>query len=198
MVEHEINDAGCHIEETDKRPEFALMRRFFVGLGLDCGCGSNRLSPTVLSTDWYPHKEADFTWNCVAHGGRHPYPFQDNTFDFIFASHVLEDFELDQIQWVFDELLRMIKVGGYLVTIGPDMQNGRYPKWDEVFTESSPEVIRGERKAGEIVGNPSHRFNWGLDFCYKLKNESKYKTEVVCEDTIPHNTMSIDFVLKRL
>ncbi|HEY6437888.1 MAG TPA: hypothetical protein VIY47_14955, partial [Ignavibacteriaceae bacterium] len=84
------------------------------------------------------------------------------------------------------------------ITIGPDMQNNRYPKWDEVFTAESPEVIRGGRKVGELCGNPSHRFNWGLDYCYKLKNESRYKMEVVCEDTIPHNTMSIDFVVKKL
>ena len=78
------------------------------------------------------------------------------------------------------------------------MQNNRYPKWDAIFTEESPEVINGERKVGELVGNPSHRFNWGLDFCHKLQNESRYKTELVCEDTIPHNTMSIDFVIRKL
>ena len=48
---------------------------------------------------------------CGSRNGRYPLPFSDNTFDFIFASHVLEDFELDQIQFVFDELLRMIKPG---------------------------------------------------------------------------------------
>ena len=195
-MKHEINDAGKHLEETDSRPEFLLMEPYLRGLGMDTGCGSNRLSPTVLSTDRHKEPGVDFVWNCVYEGGRYPYPFSDETFDFIFASHVLEDFELDEIQWMFDELLRMIKPGGYLVTIGPDMQNNRYPKWDEVFTEESPEVIKGERQIGDIVGNPSHRFNWGLDFCYKLKNESKYETEVVCEDTIPHTTMSIDFVIK--
>jgi len=197
-MNHQINDAGRHLEENDPRPEFLLMEPYLRGLGMDYGCGTNRLSSTVLSSDWFPHNGVDLVWNVVHAGGKHPFPFSDNTFDFIFASHVLEDFELDQIQFVFDELLRMVKTGGYLVTIGPDMQSGRYPKWDEVFTSESLEVINGSRIVGELVGNPSHRFNWGIDFCYKLKNESKYKTEVVCEDTIPHNTMSIDFVIKKL
>ena len=197
-MKHTINDAGKHLEETDKRPEFLLMEPYLRGLGMDCGCGSNRLSPTVLSTDWFPQKGVDLIWNCVYNNQRIPYPFSDETFDFVFASHVLEDFELDQIQWMFDELLRIIKPGGYLVTIGPDMQNNRYPQWDEKFTEESPEVIKGERQVGDTVGNPSHRFNWGLDYCHKLMNESKYKMEVACEDTIPHSTMSIDFVVRKI
>lgn len=188
-----------HIQPDDTRTDFLAVEQFCRGLGFDIGPGSNRLSPTVLCSDWYPHPEGiDLVWNMVHEDGRYPFPFRENTFDFIFASHVLEDFSLNQIQWVFDELLRMIKPGGYLVTIGPDMQNGRYPKWDEKFTAESPEVISGKRQIGETLGNPSHLFDWGLDFCYKLKNESAYKTEVVQEDTIPHDTMSIDFVIKKL
>jgi len=198
MIQHHINDAGRHLEETDKRPEFLMMEKYCRGLGLDFGSGSNRLSPTVLSVDRHKEPGVDLVWNIVHNRGKYQLPFSDNTFDFVFTSHVLEDFELDEVQFAFDELLRVIKVGGYLITIGPDMQNSRYPKWDEVFTENDVEVKRGERKVNELKGNPSHRFDWGLDYCYKLKNESRYKTEVVCEDTIPHNTMSIDFVVKKL
>ena len=205
LYQHKINDAGRAIEETDPRPEFLMMEKYCRGLGLDVGCGTNRLSPTILTTDWYAHSHTDLIWNCApdpkeTDGVRYfvPYPFREDRFDFIFASHVLEDFHPDIIQHVFDELLRMIKPGGYLVTIGPDMQNGRYPKWDEVFTENDIEVKEGKRKVNELKGNPSHQYDWGLDFCYKLKNNSKYKTEVVCEDSIPHTTMSLDFVLRKL
>ena len=197
-MNHVINDAGRHLEETDPRPEFLLMEKYIRGLGIDFGCGCNRLSPTVLSVDRHKEPGVDMVWNIVHDGGRYPLLFSDNTFDFVFTSHVLEDFELDEVQFAFDELLRIIKPNGYLITIGPDMQNNRYPKWDAVFTAESPEVISGERKVGELVGNPSHRFDWGLDFCHKLKNESKYEMDVVCEDTIPHNTMSIDFVVRKL
>lgn len=204
LMRHHINDAGKHLEETDSRPEFLAMEKFCRGLGFDLGPGTNRLSPTVLCSDWYPHKGVDLVWNCAPDPGTDgkryfiPFPFSNDTFDFVFASHVLEDFHPDIIQHVFDEMLRMIKPGGYLITLGPDMQNFRYPRWDEVFTAESPEVIRGERQVNEKVGNPSHMYDWGLDFCHKLKDESKYKTEIVCEDTIPHNTMTIDFVIKKI
>ncbi len=194
-MKHEINDAGRHIEETDSRPEFLMMEKYCRGLGLDYGSGSNRLSPTIISVDRHKEPGVDLVWDVLALG---PLPFSDETFDFIFTSHVLEDFHPNIVQDVFDELLRMIKPNGYLITIGPDMGGGRYPKWDEKFTAESPEVISGERQIDEIIGNPSHLYDWSLNFCYKLKNESRYKTEVVCEDTIPHTTCSIDFVVKKL
>lgn len=195
---HQINDAGKHIEETDPRPEFLAMEPYCRGLGLDIGCGTNRLSPTVLSLDSYPHKEADIVWDCVHGNGRYPYPFQPGTFDFIFASHVLEDFAPYQIQWVFDEWLRMVKPGGYLIILVPDMEGGRYPDWDEKFTEDSPEVVSGERKVGDLKGNPSHKLTMGTKKMQELVAGSQYKMEVVQYDTIPHDTMTLDFVIKKL
>jgi len=203
-MQHIINDAGKHLEENDPRPEFLAMSKYIVGLGLDVGCGTNRLSSTVMTTDWYPHSHTDLIWNCLPEPKQgeqqyfYPYPFREDRFDFIFASHVLEDFRPEYIQLMFDELLRMVKPGGYLITLGPDMQNGRYPKWDERFTAEDEEVKSGKRAVGEQKGNPSHYIDWGLDLCHKLKEESKYKTEIVCEDTIPHNTMTIDFVVKKI
>ncbi len=194
-MQHEVNDAGFHIEESEKRPEFLMMRPYLKGLGADYGSGSNRLSPTVLSIDRHKEPGVDLVWDVLVLG---PLPFSDETFDFIFTSHVLEDFHPDIVQKVFDELLRMIKPGGYLITIGPDMTGNRYPKFDEVFTENDIEVKEGKRQINELKGNPSHLYNWGLEFCHKLKNESRYKMEVVQENKIPHTTCSIDFVVKKL
>ncbi len=187
-----------HLKKSDKRWEFLAMDKYCKGLGLDYGCGTNRFSPSVLCTDWYPHKGVDLVWNCVHEGGRYPFPFAENTFDFIFASHVIEDFRPEEIQFVFDELLRMIKPGGYFCILGPCMDGVRYPLWDEKFTAESPEVISGERQIGEQAGNPSHYVNWDLELCHKLKNDSAYKTEVVQENTFPDNQMTIDFVIKKL
>lgn len=197
-MQHQINDAGKHLEENDPRPEFLAMSKYIVGLGLDIGCGTNRLSPTVMTTDWYPHVDTDLIWNCVHEDGRYPYPFRDNRFDFIFASHVLEDFAPDEIQFVFDEWLRMVKVGGYLIILVPDIEGGRYPGIDEVFTAESPEVISGERQIGELCGNPSHRVTMGVTYMNMLVNNSGHKLEVVQVDTIPHDTMTLDYVIKKL
>ena len=97
-----INDAGYHLEETEKRPEFLLMRPYIKGLGLEIGTGTNRLSPTVLGIDNYNHVDADMVWDCAPEqdGKQYyqPYPFKDERFDFVFSSHVLEDFNPIVIQ----------------------------------------------------------------------------------------------------
>jgi SAM-dependent methyltransferase len=187
-----------NIELTDPRTDFAAVEPFLHGLGFDIGAGTNRLSPTVLCSDWYPHKGVDLIWNCVHEGGWYPYPFMPNTFDFIFASHVLEDFHPNVTQKVFDEWLRMVKIGGYLVILIPDMEAGRYAKWDEKFTETHPDVISGKRKVGDTIGNPAHLQDAGLNMMQKLVENSVYKIEVVQKDTIPHSSMTLDFVIKKI
>jgi len=197
------NNLQSHLHPNDTRDQFVLVEKYCRGLGFDCGVGTNRFSQTVLSTDWYPHKDADLIWNCfppTKEGEQqyfYPYPFREDRFDFVFASHVLEDFHPDHIQMMFDELLRMIKPGGYYVILGPCMDGVRYAKWDEVFTADSPEVIKGERQIGEKVGNPSHMYNWTLEFCHQLKEQSKYPTEIVQEDTFTHDRMTLDFILQK-
>lgn len=199
---HVINDAGFHIEEAEPRPEFLMMRRFIKGLGFEIGTGTNRLSPTVLGCDNYDHVDADMIWDCapILEGKQYfnPYPFKDGRFDFVFSSHVLEDFPPIVLQLVFDEWLRLVKKGGHLILLVPDMEGSRYPDWDEVFTEDDEEVKGGSRQAGELKGNPSHRCTMGLTLLHKLQKESKYKSEIVCEDSIPHTTMTLDFVVKKL
>ncbi len=187
-----------HLLENDDRDQFVLVEKFCRGLGFDFGPGTNRFSSTVLCSDWYPHNGVDLVWNIVHDGKHYHFPFSDNTFDFVFASHVIEDFAPNDIQFVFDELLRMIKPGGNFVILGPDMDGVRYPKWDDKFTEDSPEVIKGERRIGQLRGNPSHRIDWNLELCHKLKNQSKYPTEIIQEDTFTHERMTIDFILKKI
>lgn len=192
-----------HLQPNDTRDQFVLVEPFCRGLGYDCGCGTNRFSPTVLTTDWYKHSDTDLIWNCLPEPPKgeqqyfFPYPFEDNRFDFVFASHVLEDFKPEHIQLMFDELLRMIKPGGYYVILGPDMNGVRYPKWDDKFTADSPEVIRGERQIGDTCGNPSHLIDWNLELCHKLRNESKYPTEIIQEDTFTHERMTLDFIIQK-
>lgn len=193
-----------HLQPDDPRPDFVAVEKYCRGLGMDCGCGTNRFSPTVLTTDWYQHSHTDLIWNCLPSQQQgepqyfYPYPFRDERFDFVFASHVLEDFHPDHIQIMFDELLRLIKPGGYYVILGPCMDGVRYAKWDDKFTADHPDVISGKRQIGDAIGNPSHLIDWNLELCHKLKENSKYPTEIIQEDTFPTNQMTIDFVLRKL
>ena len=83
--------------------EFEHIQKFIKGKGVDVGCGTNRLSPDVLAIDRQGDKRyalADVVHDChdlevgrtVEFKGQ-VYSFGDNSLDFIFSSHCLEDFE---------------------------------------------------------------------------------------------------------
>lgn len=183
-----------HLKKDDTRFEFLAVEKWCKNLGLDWGCGSNRFAPTVLSVDSYPHKEADLVIDIQ----KEPLPFKDNVFDFVFSSHAIEDIEPELSQSVFDELGRIIKKGGYIALLIPDIEGGRYPKFDEIFTSESPEVVRGERRIGDLVGNPAHKYNAGLTSLHDWVKNSKYNWEIVQENTLSHDQMTLDFVIKKL
>jgi len=149
--------------------------------GIDVGCGTNRLSPDVLSLDVQPdlrYASAQIVWNC-----KDLEFFNDGVLDFIFSSHCLEDFE--NIPDVFCAWWKKIKPNGLMILLLPDMQSGRYPK------------------CSDPKGNPSHRTDTGKAFMEGMlqglmeRGKIKYKMEQI--DTIPHDkSSSIDFVIRKI
>jgi predicted SAM-dependent methyltransferase len=148
--------------------------------GVDVGCGNSPLSPDVLALDVQANREyakAQIVWNC------HDLElFSDGVLDFVFSSHVLEDFE--DIPVVFLNWWKKIKVDGLMILLLPDIQGGRYPK------------------ASDPDGNPSHRTDVGRAYIEAMlkdmdeKGKIKYIMEQV--DTIPRNeSCSIDFVVRK-
>ncbi len=78
---------------------------------LNLGCGSD-IKKGFVNIDLYSD-EADIKWDL----DKYPYPFKDNTFDFIFASHIIE--HLDDPTRCLQELRRILKVNGDLRMIIP-------------------------------------------------------------------------------
>lgn len=152
------------------------------GFGVDIGCGSNRLSPDILTIDVHDEglnggdlimDSALLDWR--PRGGMAG--FRDHCFDFIFSSHCLEDF--DDIGGVLNEWWRKIKVAGYLVLLLPDMEGGRYPK------------------VGEEGGNSSHRTNVGVEYMKSLTSRLFGDgCEIVQCDTVTADA-TFDFVARR-
>lgn len=168
--------------------EFQHIFHYLKGKGIDVGCGTNRISHFILSVDQNPDQQfahADVVHNCkdldikkiVEHSG-YAYDFSDNSLDFIFSSHCLEDFE--DIKTVFLSWWRKIKPGGLMVLLLPDMENGRYPR------------------VGEHGGNPSHRQNVGPKYMLDMLGNSGIKYTVLQCDTLPHDrTCTFDLVVKK-
>ncbi len=156
--------------------------------GIDVGCGTTRIDDMIVSIDRQPDysfASAQLVWDC-----KDLEIFNNNALDFIFSSHVLEDFE--NIPEVFKNWWKKLKVDGLMLLLLPDMEicdcehckgKSRYPRVED-------------------GGNPSHRTNVGKEFITKMLTKLKEICEVDYEilqaDTIPHNACcSVDFVIKK-
>ncbi|MQL52258.1 methyltransferase domain-containing protein [Desulfofundulus thermobenzoicus] len=72
---------------------------------LDLGCGPNKL-PGAIGVDIRPGPVVDVVHDLNVY----PWPFADNEFDLVYASHVLE--HLDDVVRAVEEIHRITKPGG--------------------------------------------------------------------------------------
>lgn len=75
--------------------------------GLNIGCGPN-LQPGWLNTDLHPEKGAMFLNAAL------PFPFADNTFDYVYSEHLLEHLPYAAGKNMLRECWRVLKPGGTL------------------------------------------------------------------------------------
>ena len=94
---------------------------YCVGDGLDVGYGGDPIVPHAICMD-LPQKYAAYEANVQhLHGdAANLHWFRDGTIDWIYSSHVLEDFS-DTLA-VLNEWLRVVRVGGRLILFLPDEQ----------------------------------------------------------------------------
>ena len=110
------------ISETSKcRSRLAA---YCTGYGLDLGFGGDPINPSAIRMD-FPQPYTNVGNFPVQLGGSAEslYWFNNNTLDFIYSSHLLEDFV--DTEKVLREWLRALKTGGRLVTFCPDEQKFR-------------------------------------------------------------------------
>ena len=194
--------------------EFSSIEKYLIGNGIDVGCGTNRISPEILSIDQQPNKKfahADIVHDCHDLEITEPkewnettFTFEDNTIDFIFSSHCLEDFE--DIKTVFMNWWNKIKLNGYMILLLPDMEPC---SCDYCQSEPAKTAREKEKRSARYWtiedyeinkrGNPSHKTNVGKNYIQSMLDKLNIKFEMVQCDTLPHNkTCSIDFVIKKL
>jgi SAM-dependent methyltransferase len=117
---HQLN-TFCRSETTKCRDRLA---RYCKGYGLDLGFGGDPISFSAIRMDLiYPYtKVGEFP---VQLGGKAEelYWFKDGVLDYVFSSHLLEDFF--DTEAVLREWIRVLKPGGRLVIFCPDEQRFR-------------------------------------------------------------------------
>lgn len=110
------------MSETKKCREH--LAKFCVGQGIDLGFGGDPIVPWAITFDLpkpYAH-EGDAPQN-LAGDARDLSIFSDDVFNFVFSSHLLEDFV--ETEAVLREWTRVLKPGGNLVLYCPDEQRYR-------------------------------------------------------------------------
>ena len=111
------------MSETAKCRE--RLKGYCNGFGLDLGYGGDPIVPWAITFDLpepYAH-EGDHPQN-LAGDARDLSMFADGVFDFVFSSHLLEDFI--ETEEVLREWVRVLKPGGNLIIYCPDEPTYRH------------------------------------------------------------------------
>ena len=127
---------------------------------LNLGCGND------IKQDYINLDIVDYGGNQVHDLNSFPYPFEDNTFDKIYASHVLE--HLDSFHKTVTELYRICKSDSIIMVYVPFFLNTKY------FGEPDHKIPFSIRSFDnyEFIGNRKLKFyeKW------KLNHRTNYET----------------------
>lgn len=108
---------------TDRRSETSMCRsrlgKYCIGNGVDLGFGGDPINESAIRIDLpVPYtKVGDYSVQ-LAGDARNLYWFRDEVLDYVFSSHLLEDFE--DVETVLREWFRVLKQGGHLIIFCPD------------------------------------------------------------------------------
>ncbi len=121
------------------------------GCGVDVASQGDPVVPWAMNFD-LPEKDFDYYNNhhkphgpIQLRGFADKLPFEDNSLDFVYSSHLLEDYP----DWtpILKEWVRVIKPDGYLIVLIPDRE-----RWVAACAAGQPpnDAHRHEGKAGEL------------------------------------------------
>ena len=101
----------------------ARLERFCGGEGLDLGCGGDLIVPQAIGVDLpSPYTRVGNLPIHLRGDARNLHWFADGCLDFVFASHLLEDFPAHETGLILREWSRVLRRNGHLVIYGPDEQ----------------------------------------------------------------------------
>lgn len=166
------------MSETSKCRE--RLKRYCAGSGLDIGYGGDPIVPSAIAVDLpEPYVKVGNSPLNLGGDARDLYWFKDEVFDYVYSSHLLEDFEDTRI--VLKEWLRVIKPGGYLILFCPDEQ-----------------IYRAHcKKIGQSY-NCSHKIdNFSLNYVKKILVDNFVNIEIVHENPLIDD-YSFEIVVRKI
>ena len=107
--------------ETSKSRD--ILAPYCAGIGMDVGFGGDKIVPTAWAFDTPQPYTAVGSNSQQLRGDCRQFPFLcDNALDYIYSSHVLEDFTYGDLIPILFEWRRVLKPGGVIVTNCPDQR----------------------------------------------------------------------------
>jgi SAM-dependent methyltransferase len=157
-----------------KGPETELIRiealPYCIGNGVDLGYGGNKIVQSAISLDTTDCPFED----CNYKGDARKLPFGDYVFDYVYSSHLLEDFE--DTKDVLIEWIRVLKDGGFLIL---------YLPIQKIYASM----------ASDGVGNTSHKVDMSLE--YIMNTVSGLRLDVI-KRIDSHGAYSFFLVFKKV
>jgi len=99
------------------------LKGYCKGNGLDLGYGGDPIVPNAITVDV---PETNYAVGAVPLNlkgdASNLFWFKDEAMDYVYSSHLLEDFEKNKTKSVLLEWLRVLKIGGHLILYLPDEQ----------------------------------------------------------------------------
>jgi ADP-heptose:LPS heptosyltransferase len=137
-----------------------------IGVGLDIGCGIEKIKPAAIGVD-NQHGAADIVCD-VSEGLT---IFADNSFDFVFSSHCLEDLPAPEV--ILRDWWSKIKVGGKLILYLPHKdfypnigEEGCNPFHQNDFSAESLLKVMDEFASYKVIHNEIH--NEGDEYSFDI------------------------------
>lgn len=159
------------------------LKKYCIGTGLDLGFGGDPISPRSITLDLEtPYCIVGTAPQHLRGDARSLYWFKDGSLDYVYSSHLLEDFPALEIPGILKEWLRVIKKGGYLVLYCPN-------QWlylhDCVKRKSPP--------------NNAHKIiDFGLAYLVKVVQDNFKDQFSLIEANEPVEVYSFELVLRKL
>jgi SAM-dependent methyltransferase len=180
----------------------AFHSRYFVGNGIDVGCGPDSIVRFCRHT--FPLMMNIKNWDMEDGDAQYFEGVEDNTFNFLHSSHSME--HMDDVQIALDNWIRVVKPGGYLILSFPDEDMYEQKVWPSRFNSDhkhtftihkddswSPVSINILSLAAEISSYAqTERLICHRDFFIETP-------AIVDQTTLPNTTeCSIEWILKKV
>lgn len=156
-------------------------------LRLNAGCGKNKIKG-FLSIDGNFLARPDLVYDL-----RVKLPFKENSAEIIYASNIFEHFYHDELSSTLKEFYRIIKVGGVLRIVVPDLEKAvdAYLNKNYNFYSDFPRSFKsiGGRFANLIFCDGQHRTAFDFDFIKEILVMSGFPLENIHQSYFENSLM---------